>query len=149
MNIRWHLLPLEALPTLILYDVLRLRAEIFVVEQNCAYQDIDRRDVDALHLLGYSEEGELAAYARLFDAGKCFEQASIGRVVVAQPFRRYGLGKLLMRQAIGHLHAAFGPQPIMIGAQRYLDKFYTELGFVTVGEPYDEDGIPHQHMLRP
>src|SRR6476469_4423188 len=146
MTIRWHPLPLEALPTLILYDVLRLRAEIFIVEQNCPYQDIDRRDVDALHLLGYSEEGELAAYARLFDAGKCFEQASIGRVVVAQPFRKLGLGKLLMRQAIGHLHSTFGPQPIMIGAQRYLDKFYTELGFVTVGEPYDEDGIPHQHM---
>ena len=149
MTIRWHLLPLEALPTLILYDVLRLRAEIFIVEQSCAYQDIDRRDVDALHLLGYSEEGELAAYARLFDAGKVFEQASIGRVVVAQQFRRYGLGKLLMQQAIAHVHSTFGAQPIMIGAQRYLDRFYSELGFVTVGEPYDEDGIPHQHMLRP
>lgn len=149
MTIRWNLLPLEALPTLILYDVLRLRAEIFIVEQNCPYQDIDRRDVDALHLLGYSETGELAAYARLFDAGKCYEHASIGRVVVAQAYRRFGLGKLLMRQAIGHCHGAFGAQPIMIGAQRYLDKFYTELGFVAIGEPYDEDGIPHQHMLRP
>ena len=149
MTIRWTLLPFEALPSLILYDVLRLRAEIFIVEQNCPYQDIDRRDVDALHLLGYSENGELAAYARLFDAGICFEYASIGRVVVAQSYRRFGLGKLLMRQAIGHCHSAFSPQPIMIGAQQYLDKFYTELGFVSIGEPYEEDGIPHQHMLRP
>lgn len=149
MTIRWNLIPFEKLPLLILYDVLRLRAEVFIVEQNCPYQDIDRRDVDALHLLGYNEEGELAAYARLFDAGVCYEQASIGRVIVAPAFRRFGLGKLLMRQAIGHCHAAFGAQPIMIGAQRYLDRFYTELGFVTIGEPYDEDGIPHQHMLRP
>ena len=148
MTIRWTLLPFEALPLLILYDVLRLRSEVFVVEQNCPYQDIDRRDVDALHLLGYSEQGELAAYARLFDAGKCYAQASIGRVIVAPPFRQLSLGKLLMRQAISHCHAAFGPQPVMIGAQRYLDKFYTELGFVSIGEPYDEDGIPHQHMLR-
>ena len=149
MTIRWTLLPFDALPLLILYDVLRLRAEIFIVEQNCPYQDIDRRDVDALHLLGYSETGELAAYARLFDAGKCYEQASIGRVIVAGDYRRFGLGKLLMRQAIAHTHAAFGAQPIMIGAQRYLDQFYTGLGFVAVGEPYEEDGIPHQHMLRP
>ena len=149
MTIRWNLIPFEKLPLLILYDVLRLRAEVFIVEQNCPYQDIDRRDVDALHLLGYNEEGELAAYARLFDAGVCYEQASIGRVIVAPAFRRFGLGKLLMRQAIGHCHATFGAQPIMIGAQRYLDRFYTELGFVTIGEPYDEDGIPHQHMLRP
>ena len=149
MTIRWTVLPFEALPLLILYDVLRLRAEVFVVEQNCPYQDIDRRDVDALHLLGYSEQGELAAYARLFDAGKCFEQASIGRVIVAPAFRRFGLGKLLMRQAIAHTHGAFGAQPIMIGAQQYLHRFYSELGFTSIGEPYDEDGIPHQHMLRP
>jgi len=149
MTIRWTLLPFDALPALILYDVLRLRAEVFVVEQHCPYQDVDRRDPDALHLLGYSEQGELAAYARLFDAGRCFEQASIGRVLIAAPFRRFGLGKVLMRQAIAHCHTAFGPQPIMIGAQRYLDRFYSELGFVPVGEPYDEDGIPHQHMLRP
>ena len=149
MTIRWNLVAFEKLPALILYDVLRLRAEVFVVEQNCPYQDIDRRDVDALHLLGYGETGELAAYARLFDAGQCYDQASIGRVVVAPAYRRFGLGKLLMRQAIAHCHGAFGPQPILIGAQCYLDRFYTELGFTTVGEPYDEDGIPHQHMLRP
>ena len=149
MTIRWNILPFDVLPNLILYDVLRLRAEVFVVEQQCSYQDIDRRDVAALHLLGYNDEGELAAYARLFDAGKYYEHASIGRVVVAQPYRRLGLGKLLMRQAIGHCHSAFGPQPIMIGAQQYLHKFYSELGFLPIGEPYEEDGIPHQHMLRP
>ena len=88
MTIRWHCLPFESLPALILYDLLRLRSEVFVVEQNCVFQDIDRQDMDAHHLLGYNEAGELAAYARLFDAGKCYEEASIGRVIVAQPFRQ-------------------------------------------------------------
>jgi ElaA protein len=148
MNIRWHCLPFEALPPLILYDVLRLRAEVFVVEQNCAYQDVDRRDPDAHHLLGYADTGELAAYARLFKAGVCYDQASIGRVIVAQQFRRYGLGKQLMRQAIAYSDALFGPQPNKIGAQLYLEKFYNGFGFERIGEPYDEDGIPHIHMLR-
>ena len=97
MTIRWHCLPFESLPSLILYDLLRLRSEVFVVEQNCVFQDIDRQDMDAHHLLGYNEAGELAAYARLFDAGKSYEQASIGRVIVAQPFRQYGLGRELLR----------------------------------------------------
>jgi ElaA protein len=148
MTIRWHCLPFEALPPLILYDVLRLRAEVFIVEQNCPYQDVDRRDPDAHHLLGYSDTGELAAYARLFRAGVCYDQASIGRVIVAQPFRSLGLGKQLMRQAIAYSDALFGPQPNKIGAQLYLEKFYNGFGFERISEPYDEDGIPHIHMLR-
>ena len=101
MTIRWHCLPFESLPNLILYDLLRLRSEVFVVEQNCVFQDIDRQDMDAHHLLGYNEAGELAAYARLFDAGKSYEQASIGRVIVAQPFRQYGLGRELTPHRLG------------------------------------------------
>ena len=120
MTIRWHCLPFEALPALILYDLLRLRSEVFVVEQNCVFQDIDRQDMDAHHLLGYNEAGELAAYARLFDAGKSYEQASIGRVIVAQPFRQYGLGRELMRQALAFSDALFGPQANKIGAQQHL-----------------------------
>jgi ElaA protein len=148
MTIHWHCLPLEAFPPLILYDVLRLRSEVFIVEQNCVYQDIDRRDVDAMHLLGYNEQGELVAYARLFNAGQCYAQASIGRVIVAQPYRRYGLGRALMQQAITHVEGLFGRQLIKIGAQQHLEKFYGSFGFVQVGEPYVEDGIPHIHMLR-
>ena len=148
MTIRWHCIPFEAFPPLILYDVLRLRSEIFVVEQNCAYQDIDRRDIDALHLLAHNEAGELMAYARLFNAGQCYEQASIGRVIVARPYRKYGLGRALMQQAIAHIDHLFGPQPIKIGAQSYLENFYGSFGFQQIGEPYVEDGIPHIYMLR-
>jgi ElaA protein len=149
MTISWTTLPFDALPPLILYDVLRLRAEVFVVEQNCAYQDVDRRDVQAFHLMGYNDQGELVAYARLFDAGQCYEQASIGRVVVAPAYRRYGLGQALMQQAIMRISGLFGAQPIQIGAQLYLMRFYEGFGFGQLGEPYDEDGIPHIHMLRP
>lgn len=149
MTIRWHCLPFDAFPILILYDVLRLRSEVFVVEQNCAFQDIDRQDVDASHLMGYNEAGELVAYARLFDAGKCYEQASIGRVIVAQPYRSYGVGRELMRQALTHSDTLFGLQPNKIGAQQHLEAFYNTFGYEQCGAMYVEDGIPHIPMLRP
>ena len=148
MTIRWHCLPFESFPALILYDVLRLRSEVFVVEQNCVFQDIDRQDIDAYHLLGYNEAGELVAYARLFDAGKCYAEASIGRVIVAQPFRRYSLGRELMRQALAHSDALFGPQANKIGAQQHLEGFYNEFGYEQCGPMYVEDGIPHIPMRR-
>ena len=148
MTIRWHCLPFESFPPLILYDVLRLRSEVFVVEQNCAFQDIDRQDLDAHHLLGYNEGGELVAYARLFAAGKSHAEASIGRVIVAQPFRQYGLGRELMRQALAHSDALFGPQPNKIGAQQHLEQFYNSFGYAQCGPMYLEDGIPHIPMLR-
>ena len=148
MTIRWHCLPFESFPPLILYDVLRLRSEVFVVEQNCAFQDIDRQDLDAYHLLGYNEGGELVAYARLFAAGKSHAEASIGRVIVAQPFRQYGLGRELMRQALAHSDALFGPQPNKIGAQQHLEQFYNSFGYAQCGPMYLEDGIPHIPMLR-
>ncbi|GAB3582313.1 GNAT family N-acetyltransferase [Hymenobacter daeguensis] len=148
MTIRWHCIPFESFPPLILYDVLRLRSEVFVVEQNCVYQDIDRQDPDAFHLLGYNEAGELAAYARLFDAGKCYAEASIGRVIVAPAFRQYGLGRELMRQALAHSEALFGPQANKIGAQQHLEAFYNEFGYEQCGPMYVEDGIPHIPMRR-
>jgi ElaA protein len=149
MTIRWHCIPFESFPPLILYDVLRLRSEVFVVEQNCVYQDIDRQDVDAYHLLGYNEAGELAAYARLFDAGKCYTEASIGRVIVAPAFRQYGLGRELMRQALLHSDSLFGPQANKIGAQQHLEAFYNGFGYEQCGPMYVEDGIPHIPMRRP
>ena len=148
MTIRWHCLPFDTLPSLILYDLLRLRSEVFVVEQNCVFQDIDRQDMDAHHLLGYNEAGELAAYARLFAAGKCYAEASIGRVIVALPFRQYGLGRELMRQALAYSDALFGPQPNKIGAQQHLEGFYNEFGYEQCGPMYVEDGIPHIPMRR-
>ena len=148
MTIRWHCLPFEALANLTLYDLLRLRSEVFVVEQNCPFQDIDGLDDRAYHLLGYTEAGELAAYARLFDAGISYEQVAIGRVAVALAHRRHGLGRELMQQAVAQCEVLFGAQPIKIGAQLYLERFYQGFGFVQCGEGYLEDDIPHIPMLR-
>ncbi|MCP2025503.1 ElaA protein [Flavobacterium sp. HSC-32F16] len=130
-----------------LYDLLRLRSEIFVVEQNCPYLDLDNKDQKSLHLL-YYVNNEFAASTRLLPAGLSFEEISIGRVVVANSHRGLGLGVKLMEVSIKGCQEKFGNGPIRIGAQYHLSKFYQSLGFVEQGEQYDEDGIPHIEMLR-
>lgn len=130
-----------------LYDLLRLRAEVFVVEQQCIYLDPDGKDSRALHLLGY-EGNELAACTRLFAPGDYFEEASIGRVAVNQEFRGLGLGREIMEASLAAVQDRFGPVPICLSAQSYLRRFYEELGFRVEGEEYLEDGIPHILMLR-
>lgn len=147
-TLRWTTKPFDALTLAELYALLQLRSEVFVVEQTCAFQDIDGHDQAAYHLLGYTAAGELAAYARLFAAGRSYDQASIGRVVTSPRHRGAGLGRELLRQAIGQCEALFGRQPIKIGAQQYLRAFYESFGFVAEGEGYLEDGIPHVHMVR-
>ncbi|SHL10802.1 GNAT family N-acetyltransferase [Hymenobacter psychrotolerans] len=149
MTLTWTTQPFSALTLPELYALLQLRSEVFVVEQTCAFQDIDGQDQAAHHLLGHTEAGELAAYARLFPAGISYPEASIGRVVVSPKFRRYGLGRELLQQAIGAVEQLFGAQPIQIGAQLYLQAFYESFGFRQVGEGYLEDGIAHIHMVRP
>lgn len=129
-----------------LYQVLQLRAEVFIVEQDCVYQDIDGKDSKALHLLG-EFDGKVAAYARLFKAGDYFDEASIGRVVIAREYRDKKWGHDLMREAISGLDA-IGETAITISAQLYLQQFYESHRFVTVGESYLEDGIPHIQMRR-
>ena len=149
MTLHWTTKPYQNLALSELYALLQLRSQVFVVEQTCAFQDIDGQDQAAYHLLGHTESGELAAYARLFDAGKCYEQVSIGRVVVSPDFRRYGLGRQLMKEAIAQCEALFKPQSIKIGAQFYLREFYQSFGFVQQGDIYLEDDIEHIYMLRP
>lgn len=129
-----------------LYQVLQLRSEVFVVEQNCVYQDIDGKDSKAIHLLG-EFAGKTVAYARLFKAGDYFHEGSIGRVVIAQEYRDKKWGHDLMREAISGLDA-IGETAITISAQLYLKKFYESHGFAAVGESYLEDGIPHIQMRR-
>ena len=149
MPISWTCKPFADLTLPELYAVLRLRSEIFVVEQNCPYLDMDGLDEAAFHLLGRTETGELAAYTRLLPKGVSYpEYVSIGRVVVAQAQRRNGLGQALMQESIRRCERLFGQGPIKIGAQQYLERFYQELGFAQCGEGYDEDGIPHIPMLR-
>lgn len=130
-----------------LYAVLQLRSEVFVVEQNCVYQDIDGKDQKALHVLGYKND-TLVAYTRLFKPGDYFENASIGRVVVCQNERQLKYGYDMMKVSIDEIKTHFNETTIKISAQEYLVKFYSNLGFKTIGSSYLEDGIPHVAMVR-
>ncbi|PXX27863.1 GNAT family N-acetyltransferase [Arenibacter sp. ARW7G5Y1] len=130
-----------------LYSVLQLRSEVFVVEQDCVYQDMDGRDQLALHIIG-NVDGKIVAYTRVFKPGDYFKEASIGRVVVRKSERQYGYGFEIMQASIEAIHKNFGVGTIHISAQKYLKKFYTSLGFNMVGEEYLEDGIPHIGMVK-
>lgn len=128
-----------------LYEALKLRCAIFVIEQNCNYQDMDDKDKKAWHLMGY-ENNELKAYARILPQNVSYPEASIGRVVVASDFRGKNAGKELMLEAIKETKQLCNTGVIVIGAQQYLLKFYSDLGFVKEGEMYLEDDIPHITM---
>lgn len=130
-----------------LYELLRLRSEVFVVEQNCVFLDLDDKDQQCFHLLLFAD-GTLAAYSRLVPAGLSYPEIAIGRVVTSPAFRGCGLGKKVMELAIQSCQKLFGPNDIRIGAQTYALPFYTSLGFIPYGEPYDEDGIEHVEMVR-
>lgn len=138
--------PFSALTIEELYAVLKLRSEIFVVEQNCVYLDADGKDLSAQHLMLYQNK-ELMAYARLLPAGASYNEPSIGRVVSSPRARGLGFGKQLMKLAIENSLRLYGNKPIRISAQLYLQNFYESFGFTTIGEAYDEDGIPHIEML--
>jgi len=129
-----------------LYQILRLRSEVFVVEQDCVYQDIDNKDQKAIHLY-YKENNEIVAYTRIFKAGHYYENPCIGRVVVSKKNRGKDLGKKIMIDSIEYIKQNINGEKIELSAQKYLDKFYKDLGFYSKGEQYLEDGIPHQRMF--
>ncbi|MDX1277366.1 GNAT family N-acetyltransferase [Oceanihabitans sediminis] len=137
----------QELSTQELYALLQLRSEVFVVEQNCVYQDIDGKDEKALHVLAY-KEGQLVAYTRVFKPGIYFKEASIGRVLVAEKQRKHKYGYAIMESSIEAIKNYYNEKTIKISAQTYLRKFYNNLGFVAIGEEYLEDGIPHIEMLK-
>lgn len=130
-----------------LYAILQLRSEVFVVEQNCVYQDIDGKDQHALHVMGYKND-QLVAYTRVFKSEDYFEYASIGRVLVKSGERHLKYGYDIMDASIRAIEEVYKETTIKISAQTYLKRFYNTLGFVEVGETYLEDGIPHIGMLR-
>ena len=130
-----------------LYEILQLRSEVFVVEQDCVYQDLDGKDIDALHIIGI-KNNKIVAYTRIFEAGLYFDSASIGRVVVTMEERRYGYGKVIMEASIQAVKEIWKEKTIKISAQIYLKDFYKGLGFEEFGEGYLEDGIPHIGMIR-
>ena len=150
--VQWRCLPFAAMSAGTLYRLLRLRSEVFVVEQNCVFLDMDGLDADCMHLLGETvdEQGEvhLIASTRLAPSGLAFAEASIGRVVTAPTARGGGIGHALMAESVRQLIALWGEQPIRIGAQAHLERFYNRHGFVSDNKPYIEDGIPHIEMLR-
>ena len=131
-----------------LYDILQLRNEVFVVEQNCAYQDCDDKDLQAYHLTAW-EDDKLAAYTRLFEQGISYsDAASIGRVLTSPDFRKKNLGKELMSKSIEEVYRLFGKVPIKISAQFYLKRFYESFSFVQYSDVYMEDNIEHIAMIK-
>ncbi|MBZ4190516.1 GNAT family N-acetyltransferase [Niabella beijingensis] len=144
--IEWACRSFDQLTLTELYAILQLRAAVFVVEQTSIYQDVDGKDVNALHVTGMDKD-QVAAYTRLLPPGVSYKEPSIGRVVVASSHRAYGLGRELMKRSIEASYRQFGKNSIRISAQLYLQKFYESLGFGTVSDVYDEDGIPHIEML--
>jgi ElaA protein len=130
-----------------LYELLQLRSAIFVVEQDCIYQDLDGKDQKALHVIG-KKNGKVVAYTRIFKAGDYFKDSSIGRVAVHKDERKHGYGKIIMQASITAIRDYFNTSTIRISAQTYLLKFYGELGFQPTGETYLEDGIPHIQMIK-
>ena len=145
--LKWKIKRFNELSLEELYSSLKLRSRVFVVEQNCVYQDIDGKDQKALHLLGEFEH-EIVAYARLFKAGDYFENASIGRVVIHPEYRSKKWGHQMMQQAIAGVEDHFNTKQITISAQLYLKKFYESHGFLQTSEMYLEDDIPHIEMKR-
>jgi len=145
MTIQWVTKKFEALSVVELYQILRLRSEIFVVEQNCVYQDLDNKDQKALHLFG-EYDGKIIAYSRLFKAGDYFDCSSIGRVVVDENYRDKNFGHELIAQGIAGIKKYYGEENITISAQLYLKKFYESHGFIQTSEMYLEDDIPHIEM---
>jgi ElaA protein len=143
----WILKPFDALTPIELYKILQLRNEVFIVEQNCPYQDCDNKDVYAWHLMGMKEDS-LLAYSRLLAPGISYSESSIGRVVSSPSTRKTGMGKKLMQESLEQIRNLFHTDNIRIGAQLYLQKFYESFGFKRDGDIYLEDNIPHIVMLK-
>ena len=144
--ITWICKPFTSLSADELYAILQLRSAVFVVEQNCVFQDADDKDQPSFHLMGWGDD-KLVAYTRLVPPGIAYDEASIGRVVTAITARGSGIGRMLMQRSVDECRKLFGEGVIRIGAQLYLKEFYSSLGFIPTGGIYPEDGIDHIQML--
>ena len=145
--IAWQWCRLEELTCTQSYRLFAARSTVFVIEQNCVYQDLDGLDIDALHLIGWSDT-EVAACLRVLAPGTKYVEASIGRVLTTAAFRGTGIGRDMLGLAVQRIDREFPSQPTRIGAQAHLQKFYGEFGFQTISDTFLEDGIPHVEMLR-
>jgi ElaA protein len=147
-DLTWRYEPFARLTADELYRILALRQRVFIVEQACAYLDADGDDAACDHLWTAGDDGAVRAYLRVVPPGVKYAEPALGRVVTAPEARRGGLGRILMIEGLARARAAFGPVPVRIGAQKYLEHFYGSLGFVRASDDYVEDGIPHLEMLR-
>jgi ElaA protein len=147
MDVHWKCVTFDELNVHELYAIMQLRSEVFVVEQNCVFQDADDKDQYCYHLMAWHNK-RLAAYARLVPPGVTYAETSIGRVITSSAFRGQGIGRQLLQQAILKSTLIFGKKAIKIGAQLYLKKMYESFGFQQVGDVYLEDGIEHIYMYR-
>ena len=145
-EISWEIKSFEQLSTIELHDLLKIRVDIFVVEQACPYPEIDGKDPVCLHVLGKNKSGEIIATARIAPAGVIYPEVSIGRVVIQDAFRSFGLGKIIMKHSIDYCNDVLKATSIKIAAQLHLKKFYSDLGFVQISEVYLWDGIEHIDM---
>ncbi|MDG1273751.1 MAG: GNAT family N-acetyltransferase [Alphaproteobacteria bacterium] len=147
-NLDWSCLSLTEMEPRQLFELFKIRQEIFVIEQSCIYPDIDKYDLSCWHLLGYGFDLELHAYCRLLKPGGAYEEPTIGRVLVVKEYRGLGLARNLMSEAHRRCESILGTKTIRLNAQVYLQKFYESIGYKSVSLPYDEDGIMHIEMLR-
>ena len=146
MQLNWIFKKFDELTAVELYNIMQLRNEVFVVEQNCIYQDADDKDQPSMHLCGWDGK-KLVAYTRIIPQGISYTEASIGRVVTSPAYRKTGAGGQLMKESISRCFSEFNCTAIKIGAQIYLTAFYQSLGFVQCSSEYLEDGIPHIEMI--
>jgi ElaA protein len=147
LKIKWDITRFEDLTPEVLYRIMQLRAEVFIVEQNCPYLDADGKDQKSFHVMGYNEKKQMIAYCRILPENVSYPEVSIGRVVTSSKARGTGAGKQLMERALDEIRLLFGDVPVRIGAQLYLKKFYEGFGFKVISEEYLEDNIPHIEML--
>lgn len=146
--LRWCVKRFAELSADELFGIFKLRQDVFILEQDCIYPDIDELDKASLHIYALEDDGSVVACTRLVSPGLKYEEPSIGRVVVAASHRKEGLGRVLMQHSITQSEQVFPKLNNRIGAQLYLRDFYASLGYQQVSEEYDEDGIPHIDMLR-
>lgn len=146
-QLEWTSSEFDQLSGIDVYEMLAFRVAVFVVEQNCPYQEVDGHDVNALHVFGKDEKG-IAAYARLLPSGEKYETPSIGRVIIRSDLRGKGVGHELIKNCIHLMNERWNPEQIQLQAQAHLERFYASHGFITESEPYDEDGIPHIDMIQ-
>ena len=147
---KFHLKNFDQLTLTEFHDIVQLRINVFVVEQNCPYEELDSKDNMALHLFAYAEDAPdtLIAYTRIFKQGDYYKEAAFGRVVVHPDYRKQNVGYALVQKSIEAIEDNFNTSVIKIGAQTYLQRFYESFGFKQVDEAYIEDGIPHIYMLK-